>query len=307
MGITVHPPSINRSAEEFTVLSDNEILYGMISVRGVGDAICKAIISCRDEPYGNLYDFMRRVDPQVLNKGVIEALIESGALDELIEDQPIYLMSRDIKMEILSQEKNRLGAYVSDHPVIGIWDTLEPHVTHKILNLDEAIDGERVKIGGLISSVDKKTTKRGDTMYILSAEDISGALVVVVFPKEAKRFGNVLSEGRIALLEGRLQRDGDEENSIDKMIITDISFPEISQYQSGHPIYLDFDNTPRSSILEKINDLIECNPGDSQVYIRYNTYRNVLTLKMKKPTSRDIETHLKFLVQAEKDWYTNVD
>ena len=300
MGITVYPPSINRSEEEFTVLSDNEILYGLISVRGVGEAICKALISCRDEPYQNIYDFMRRVDPQGLNKGVLEALIESGAFDEIIEDQPVHLMSRDVKMEVLANERNRLGAYVSDHPVIGIWDTLEPHITHRILNLEDAMDGERVKIGGLISTVDKKTTKRGDTMYIMSLEDISGAVEVIVFPKEAKRYGNTLREGLIALVEGRLQRDGDEENSIDKLISTDISYPEISQYQSGRPIYLNFADRPGVGILNKIHELIESNPGDSQVYIKYPEYRHTITLKMQKPTSKNIENNLKLLVQSEK-------
>ena len=300
LGITVHPPNINTSDEQFTVVSDNEILFGLRSVTGLGESVCKAILNTRGEPYTNMYDFMRRVDTQVLNKGVLEALLQSGALDELVEEQPTRLMSRDVKMEILSNERTRLGAYVSDHPVIGIWDTLEPHVTHQILNLDDAIDGELVKIGGLISAVEKKTTRRGDTMYILQVEDISGTIEVVVFPKEAKRFGNVLEAGRISLLEGRLQRDGDAENSINKLIASDITFPEISQYQSGHPIYLEFTDTPGVAILEKINELIEYNPGDSQVYVRYPCYRNFVTLRMQKPTSRDIENNLKLLVQAEK-------
>lgn len=300
MGITVYPPSINKSKEEFIVLSDNEILFGLISVRGVGESMCKALISCRDEPYSNIYDFMRRVDGLVLNKGVLEALIESGSLDELTEPQEVHLMSRDVKMEILNQERNRLGAYVSDHPVIGIWDTLEPNITHKIINLEEAMDGERVKVGGLISTVERKTTKRGDAMYILTFEDISGAIEVVCFPKEAHRFADTLEEGRIALLEGRVQRDGDEENSIDKLIMTDISFPEISQYQSGHPIYLDFPTHPGIGILNKIHELIEKNPGDSQVYIKYPKYRHSVILKMQKPTSKEIENNLKLLVQSEK-------
>ena len=300
LGITVHPPSINRSKEEFTVLSDKEILYGLKSITSVGESVCEAILSSRAAPYKNLYDFMRRVDVQLLNKGVLEALLESGAFDELVEDQPAHLMSRDEKMEILTNEKARLNAYVSDHPVIGIWDTLEPSITHTILNLDTAMSGERVKLAGLLSSVEKKTTRRGDAMYILSLEDITGAIEVVAFPREAKHYGNSFAEGKIAVVEGKLERDGDAENFIHKIILQDISYPEISQYQSGHPIYIEFTNHPGIGILDKIHSLIEEHPGDSQVYIKYPQYRHTITLKMQKPTSLDIEQHLQLLARAEE-------
>lgn len=300
MHITVHPPDINQSDQEFNVLSDDEIRFGLISVNGLGPSICDAIITSRADPYQNLYDFMRRIDPLVLNKAVIEALIQSGSLDGLIEAQKSQLIARDEKMNILFQEKQRLGAYVSDHPVLSIWNILEPNVTHSIHQLEDTIDGERVHLGGLINTLEKKVTKRGDPMYIMSLEDIDGAIEVVAFPRETKKFEHIFQEGSIVLIEGRIQREGDEENSIIRLILTGITTPVISQYQSGHPINLNFDRPPGAGILGKIDQLIGHYPGDSPVYVQFPQYGHIITLRMQKPTSSSIEGQLKMIMISEQ-------
>ncbi len=82
MGIEVLPPDVNTSEVDFTVV-EGKIRFGMNAVKGVGVGAIEAIIAARAEggPFESLYDFCARVDSQMANKRVLEALIKSGALD----------------------------------------------------------------------------------------------------------------------------------------------------------------------------------------------------------------------------------
>jgi len=84
MGIEVEPPDINRSGIDFTPL-ENSILFGLSAVRNVGQGAIEAILSTRQEggPFQCLADLCDRVDPRVVNRRALEALICAGALDTL--------------------------------------------------------------------------------------------------------------------------------------------------------------------------------------------------------------------------------
>ena len=83
--ILVLPPDVNASVYRFKALQRHTIQYGLGAIKGVGEGACFAISEERDANgrYVNLLDFCRRVDSSKLNKRVLEALIQSGALDSL--------------------------------------------------------------------------------------------------------------------------------------------------------------------------------------------------------------------------------
>lgn len=84
MELTVLPPNINRSQYQFTV-ENGQIVYGLGAIKGVGEAAVESIIAERNAHgvYQNIFDFCRRVDLHKVNKRVLEALVRSGAVDEL--------------------------------------------------------------------------------------------------------------------------------------------------------------------------------------------------------------------------------
>jgi len=88
VGIEVLPPSINSSQEDFTVLNDSQIVFGLSAINGIGYAVSEAILSNRNEskPYTSMHDFLRRTNVAVLKKSTMEHLAASGAFDELITD-----------------------------------------------------------------------------------------------------------------------------------------------------------------------------------------------------------------------------
>lgn len=292
--IQVLPPSINRSNAEFKVESDNEILFGLSSIAGIGPAVVSSILESRTEqPYTSIYDFMRRCNTDVLNKGTLEHLFSSGAMDELVPEQPERVMPRSEKMSVLDAERDELGLYITSHPLVGVWHGIESRVTSTIADLQEVPDGEHVVVGGIISKAQRRTTKRGDTMYILTFEDITDSVEVVVFPQAVG--DNVFEEGDIVLIDGRVGHDGDE-HITSKIIFTKMSKPEISQFGSGKPIVIKLTEKPDYDTVKRMRDLIHQHPGDCPVYLSYNESNDTqVSLKFKRPAHSKIRDDLQLL------------
>ncbi|MEW6982622.1 DNA polymerase III subunit alpha [Colwelliaceae bacterium 6471] len=85
MGLTLLPPDVNSGSYKFTVNGDDEIVYGIGAVKGVGEGPIEAIIAARKSggPFIDLFDFCARLDLKKTNKRVLEKLIKSGAMDAL--------------------------------------------------------------------------------------------------------------------------------------------------------------------------------------------------------------------------------
>ncbi len=80
--IPVQPPNINRSQYKFTVTEDNQILYGLGAIKGVGEAAIQSIIEARNvRPFADIFDFCARVDARRVSRRTMDALIRSGAMD----------------------------------------------------------------------------------------------------------------------------------------------------------------------------------------------------------------------------------
>jgi DNA polymerase III subunit alpha len=83
MGIAIDPPDVNHSEKLFTIV-DGRIIYGLLGIKGLGDAPADEIVRCRkDNPYRDFLDFLARVDIKLVGKAVIEKLIQTGAFDRL--------------------------------------------------------------------------------------------------------------------------------------------------------------------------------------------------------------------------------
>ena len=92
--INLLPPDVNSSRREFTVDS-NDICFGLVALKGVGDAAIDSIVETREESgsYTSLQDFCERVDTKQVNKRAVESLIMSGAFDSLEGHRAQYLAS----------------------------------------------------------------------------------------------------------------------------------------------------------------------------------------------------------------------
>jgi len=84
LGIEVLPPDVNESHVDFAVV-EGKIRFGLNAVKNVGEATCRAIVAAREAEgsFASVGDLVRRVDAQLLNRRVLEALAKCGALDRI--------------------------------------------------------------------------------------------------------------------------------------------------------------------------------------------------------------------------------
>jgi DNA polymerase-3 subunit alpha len=301
MGIKVLPPSINKSGKDFNVLSDTEIIFGLSAINGIGDSIAEAIIECREEGnvYRNMYDFFRRCDPSILKKSTIEHLATSGSLDELITNpgDDVYLQRRD-ELSLLEKEKEELGIYVSKHPMEGLVEAIAPMVENQISEVLEMHSGSNVKIGVIITGVKKTITKKGQKMFRLVVEDLSGEIEILIFPREAKNIDDsYFNPGDVFVFSGSVNRENDDERSIVKIFYNSNQRIDTDKAIGIKSIFLDMKENPSLELIKKIYDIIENTNGSSNVYFQYLEDNKKVTFRFTKTTSPKIESQLKEIIR----------
>ena len=260
MGITVALPDVNQSESDFAATNSAEgeraISFGLSAIRHMGTGTAQMILEERKEngPFADFHDFCSRVDPMVLNKGVVEALVKAGGFDAMghprqgllnvseaivrrsIQEQRERSQgimslfgegtdeSWEERIEIpdvefdktrrLAAEKEMLGLYVSDHPIMGMEGVLSRKATHRIDQLTEVEEGTSVKVGGVVSNLRKRWTRKGDQMASCDLEDMYGTMEVTLFPRSMEEHGHKLEDDLVVVVEGRLDRRDEEPNLI---------------------------------------------------------------------------------------------
>ena len=81
--IDVMGPDVNESAFDFTVTNEGTIRFGMGAIKGVGEAAVRALVSEREAngPFTSIFDMVKRVNLQAVNRSCFEALARAGAFD----------------------------------------------------------------------------------------------------------------------------------------------------------------------------------------------------------------------------------
>jgi DNA polymerase-3 subunit alpha len=115
IGIEVLAPDVNESGYKFTVIGEKKIRFGLGAIRNVGRSAIDSILSARkDGPFKTFFDFCDRIDLRACNKRVFEALIASGALDNLGGHRAQYWAILDAALQDASlKQQDRESGQVS--------------------------------------------------------------------------------------------------------------------------------------------------------------------------------------------------
>lgn len=167
------------------------------------------------------------------------------------------------KMLRLAFEKEMLGLYVSDHPLLGAQTALQRHADTTVSELRELRDGEIRTVGGVVTNFVSKYTKRGELMGTFTLEDLQSTIDVWLFPRTMQEWGALLSNDAIVCVRGRL----DMREETPKFICMDIKRPELV-LDGGPPVRLEIPVSQMSdSLMEKLKQLLLEHPGDSNVFL----------------------------------------
>jgi DNA polymerase-3 subunit alpha len=183
------------------------------------------------------------------------------------------------KMTLLGHEREMLGLYVSDHPLLGLEHLLSNGTDCTIGQLlldEERPDGSTVTVSGLVTSVQRKITKRGDAWAMVSLEDLEGAIDVLLFPSAYQLASTLLQEDAIITVKGRLSRSKDQP----ELHGQEVTVPDLSDGPSG-PVTISMPSTRCTPpVIEQLKDVLATHPGVTEVRLRLMTKTATTVMKL---------------------------
>lgn len=313
MGITVLPPSVEKSFSEFRI-ENGSIRFGLLAIKNVGQGAIDSIVGAREsgEAFTSLYDFCVRVDSRLVNRRAIESLIKAGCFDLLGQPRAHLFKGLDLVLEkasraqkerlsgqtsflaladstvrgveelppskewqenkLLAYEKEVLGFYITGHPLARFAEEMKNYVSHSIDKLQELGTESQVSIGGIIGSLEKKKTKKGQLMAIFGLEDLTGMVEVIVFPEAYENgIGKYLHRDELFIVKGKL--NWREEKA--RIVASEVIPFSRAREHFIHQMTLKLSTAGlEEDTLKKLKELFEKNRGNCQVNFNLSAPRN---------------------------------
>ncbi|QWC85602.1 DNA polymerase III subunit alpha [Nocardioidaceae bacterium] len=174
------------------------------------------------------------------------------------------------KSLLLSHEREMLGLYVSDHPLLGLEHVLSQHAdctVGRLLTDEERPDGAQVTICGLITSVSRRITKKGDAWATVTVEDLEGAIEVLLFPSSYQLAAPLLAEDAVVAVKGRLSRSKDTP----ELMGQEVTAPDVSEGPSGPVVIVMPSTRCTKPVVDELKEVLRTHPGTTETHLRLQT------------------------------------
>ncbi|MDP3022561.1 MAG: DNA polymerase III subunit alpha [Sulfuricurvum sp.] len=242
MKIFLGAPDINHSQLEFSAINkdgQDQILFGLGAIKGVGEAAVESILEARTEgEFKDIQDFINRIEPQKVNKRVIECIIKAGGLDSfgysrraLIEqvemmvetakkssslqkdaqfslfgdDDEVMTVELTLKnyeeydlKALLEFEKETLGFYVSGHPLDNFREAIDSINYTLSSELENIADGSSAIFIGKVEEIKVKMSKKGSQFGLVSLMDFHGNIEMMLFTDKLEQLEKMDQDEPIA-------------------------------------------------------------------------------------------------------------
>jgi DNA polymerase-3 subunit alpha len=305
-GVAILPPDVNESAKVFTIVG-NKIRYGLLGIKGVGEAALDSILGAREEcgGFSSFIHFCSLVDSRKVNKKVVESLIKAGAFDGmglkraqlfgLVQDKWDRLSKKNDKnslqmdffgaagwapkeeeipeteeldrAEILKGEKEALGFFFSQHPLSAYQDIISRITPLDTSSIKETETSDDVTIVGIVNGCKEITTKKGDRMATITLEDTKGIVEAVIFPDLFSKNLLIIRSDNPLVVTGSLERTEDGTTRIRAKGITPLQ--EIrNELEKVVRIKIDC-SVFKKDHLRKLRDILISIKGDSRVSLEF--------------------------------------
>ena len=301
MGITVEPPSINRSGVDFDV-AGNTIRYALAALKGVGRAAIESIVAVRDRPFRDFGDFARRINARAVNKRVLESVVAAGAFDELERERARAMAAIDavlataqrtqaaaasgqtelfgdcvapepikipdvhgwLPAERLQREYDAVGFFLTGHPLddyAGILESLQVQSWAAFAHSVKA-GVTAGKVAATVVSRAERRTKTGNKMGIVGLSDPSGQYEAVIFAEGLQQYRDLLEPGSQVLLQMTAEAQGDEVRA--RIQTVEALDRAAAKIQKGLRIFVR-DEAPLDAVAKRLDRASERGEGDGEV------------------------------------------
>ena len=239
-------PDINFSKEQFTIErseSKKSIRFGLSAIKGVGSKSIKSVVSVREQKgkFKSIIDFLKRVEPEVINKRQLEKLIQSGSFDSIeinrsklffnvpqfvnlfgsnnsklnqnllfqeeeisFEDKNLFNQKISVwnSSETLKNELEVVGFYFSDHPLKHY-----PQKFFEIQNISMFNDidlnknGKKIRLCGSVLDIKERSNKDGRKYAFVTVSEVNSQYELSIFSENLSKFRYLLKEGNLLIFD----------------------------------------------------------------------------------------------------------
>ena len=215
-------------------------------------SLAQTTIKDKKAGQGNLFDFIGNDDSK-----------HSNTLDIKIPDIPEFH-----EQDILKDEKELLGFYVSGHPLGEYSDIIKTYSTHSVTDISKLQPNVGIRIGGIITGLEIKVSKRsGKKFAIMRLEDLDSNIECLVFPQIYEKVEELLIENKPVFVLGNISsRDEEDVKKIaaeDMMAIEEVPLA----YTKEIHVALHEASTKTDS-LKQLKDICKEYPGEALTILR---------------------------------------
>ncbi len=180
------------------------------------------------------------------------------------------------KSMLLSYEREMLGLYVSDHPLLGVEHILRAAADMPISQLADVNHDQIITIGGLITQVQRKVSRQGTPWAIVTVEDLDGAVDVMFFSNSYSTHGVNLVEDRIVAIRGRV----DKREEQPRISALDLTLPDLNQIPTG-PLVISMEMSRCTPpVIERMKEILRSHPGSREVHLQLDENGKKTILKL---------------------------
>ena len=234
-----------------------------------------------------LFDNQERVSAPITAERKAEAAGQFslfGSGEERIHevDESVLAGEEFDKRNFLRLEKEMLGQFVTDHPLLGLKDQLRAQTDMETSELPTLGDGDVVTVGGIVAGIQRKYTKNGDPYAVLRLEDLVGGVSVVVFPNVYQILPDglltldavVAAKGRVDLRGRELQLRAMEIRALGAGGGGPRSGPDVTVVVEVPP------GSCTNGMLAKLKEILAAHPGRSEVRLHLMGESGVRQLRL---------------------------
>ncbi len=182
------------------------------------------------------------------------------------------------KAMLLSYEREMLGLYVSDHPLLGVEHVLRSGTDMSISELldDGGHHDQIVTIGGLITSVTRKVTRQGASWAVVTIEDLEGSIETLFFSNTYNQYALTLTEDRIVLIRGRVDKREDQV----RFTALEMKSADVSAAPTGPLVITLPINQCTPPVVDRMKEILRSHPGKREVHLHLDENGMLTVMKL---------------------------
>ena len=180
----------------------------------------------------------------------------------------------------LTTEKELIGFYVSGHPLDAVRNQIEKLTTAKLGDTSELTDQQLVRVAGVVTQMQRRVTRKGKPMALITLEDLTGSSEVLVFADVREKYSALISKDAKLVIGARVSRREEEDP---KFIATEIFTIEEARAAYAKSLWISLNQEiVGETTLDALEDIFSSHTGNVPIYFRVQDGEQVRTMRSRR-------------------------